>query len=265
MEQLFERLMGLRPSVQEQVNHTAHTQIEIPWRQARLAAWVRFMSYAGIGLVVAIAAGAGWILDIGRPGLAAGLLVFDFLLILFGLAAVIPRRLLLERLEREIRDPYRDDVLRGIAEMYLERMEQPEPEVVIQREPVPWRVNGEGRSREYGVGSMEQEMEEPPTVSQEFLDLIEFAEIAVERGLARSAWLPENGPRVGLSSGTVVTRGVWRDFCETLMEWDVVGRDNSNAFVWTVEEPIEAVAMLRRAAEETMNSDRLWEPDEPVP
>ena len=74
----------------------------------------------------------------------------------------------------------------------------------IDGEPVSFGAEWHGD--EPTVGTTGQ----PPAVVRRFLLR------AKEVGLARSAWLPENGPRTTLE-GVQVSRGVWRDITEWLV------------------------------------------------
>lgn len=251
----IQKMWGLRPTVQEQVNHTAHTQIDIPRRQAVLVVQIRLISYLGIALFFVLATLAGVAFNADKNLLALFILSMDVVLVLAGIAARHPRRLLLKRLEDEISDPYHDDTLRELFHEWLARTQLPEPEVRIRREVIPVRA--------YNGGIDVEQRQEP----DEFEDLVEFTREAVVRGLARdTVWCIPNKPRIKLSTGTVVSKPKWNEFCEALKRWGLLNQDNKGSYVWVdgiSDNPVQAVEYLEQALREA--NDELWQPDEPVP
>lgn len=258
----MQKWIGLRPSVQEQVQHTAHTQVDIPQRQAMLLMKMRFFSYLGIVFVFVLAGVSGWLLDSGHKLLALAILSIDGILLLAGLAWYPSRKLLIQRMESEVIDPYHDDTLRELFKGYMDKMQPPEPEIKTEKVLIPFQAyNGERR--------VEQNRERSPL--ETFQDLIEFTKEAGYRGLSRDKdWCEPNKPRVRLATGTIVSKPKWREFCEALKEWGLVKQDVKGAYVWVEEiekDPKRAVDYLVRALREVMDDAKngLWQPDEPVP
>ena len=253
----MQRFWGLRPSVQEQVNHTAHTQVDIPRRQAVLTMQIRLASYLGVVLFFALAVLAGVAFDANKNLLALLILSMGVLLMLAGIAARQPRRLLLNRLENEISDPYHDDTLREMFNEWLAQTQPSEPEIRIKREIVPVRA--------YNGGIEIEEQRQDP---DEFEDLVEFTREAVVRGLARdTVWCIPNKPRITLSTGTVVSKPKWNEFCAALKRWGLVDQDNKGSYIWVdgiSDDPRRAVDYLEQALQEASDNE-LWQPDEPVP
>lgn len=251
------KLWGLRPGVQEQVQHTAHTQVEVPRRQAILAMQVRLATYLGVAMFFIFALAVGWLLSIGLRWLAALILSIDIVLLLAGVAWRIPRSLLLQRMEKEIVDPYHDDTMREIAESFIAHMQPPPAEVQIKREITPYKAYQNGQP----IASEQEPIAEP----SEFEDLLAFTQQAAIRGLARdTVWCVPNQDRIRLYTGTIVTRSKWRQFCELLMGWGLVKQDNKG-YIWVngiAENPQKAVEYLMKAKRD---SEELWEPDEPIP
>jgi hypothetical protein len=233
----IDKLFGLRPSVTETVQRSAHTEVTIPVRQAQTASLILFTGYLSTLMALLLGGATVYFLaftDIQWPGL-----VTLCILVVGALAWHASRRpmaILLERMMGEIADPNRDSELLEILRE-LQARQQPETRVVY--EPVPVRVNGEPL-----------EMGEPadsPQPSTAFLDLVEFAELAAVRGLERSAWLPANGPRVRLASGQFVTRSAYDRLTGELCGWQFVERTPSG-YAWLIA-PERATALLCRMAD----------------
>lgn len=236
------QLIGVRPSVTETVQRSVHTEVTIPERQAMLAIKLRFGGYLASVIMVAIGLGSVYLLMFtsgyweGVAGVS-GIIV----LVLMGcgwMASARPTQLLLQRMEREISDPNRDSELSELLTA-LQTSQRP-PQVV--REPVPVRVNGDMTMPDAAAPD-----QRAAPLSPRFADLMSFVEYAQARGLARSDWLPAGGPRVRLPSGTVVTRSVYDDHIQQLMQWELIEQTTAG-YRWLID-PERAVARLHLAAE----------------
>jgi len=122
----LDRLIGLRPSIQEQVQRSAHTEVEIPVQQARAMTWIKARRAAfwpiavlvSVGMAVAFGHDLLWA-GFGLLGLLAlGGLVFG----IWSMSRKEADELLLKRFRTEIPDPNRDSELHHMLEMVLDRL-----------------------------------------------------------------------------------------------------------------------------------------------
>jgi hypothetical protein len=219
------------------------TEVDIPARQAWLATMIRFGTIVGWLTWCAVLAGTCYVLWFEawlEPLGVAGCVVL-VLGVAYHLASRYPMALLLDRLEREIADPNRDSERREIAEMWF-ASQQPRVEYRTVREPVPVRVNG-ART----LPSVVPAAAPVPELSQNYRDLIAFAQRAAIIGLTRSAWLRANASRETLPSGTQVTRAEYDRMVNELLTWGFVQRTPAG-YEWAIDSE-DAYDRLVAAAE----------------
>lgn len=235
----LQQLIGVRPSVTETVQRSAHTEVTIPLRQAQLAMALRFGQYllvvAEVGLIAGTVYLLGFTVSDAEGWLGLVCLILAVGLALFGMAARRPYGLLLARMEAEVADPNRDSELREMLDAMLAAKQ---PVVQVVREPVPVTINGVLAS------NAPPDLAGPP-LAPGFADLMAFVDYAQARGLARADWLPPGGPRVRLSSGTVVSRSVYDHHISQLIDWQLI-RQGANGWEW-VTTPAEALSRLQLA------------------
>jgi len=122
----LDRLIGLRPSIQEQVNRSEHTEVDIPVRQAREMTWIKARRVAFWPIAVLVTAGMA--VAFGNDVLWAGYGLLGLLALGglgFGIWSMSRREaddLLLRRFRMEIPDPNRDSELHHMLEMVLDRL-----------------------------------------------------------------------------------------------------------------------------------------------
>lgn len=170
-----------------------------------------------------------------------------------GVGCLLAGPLLLWRFSNELFNPWfpKSPVV-IMMENLIDRLTQgpEEPERIA---PFPVRVNGKvhGATTAEAEEPEAEEAEEPAAariVDPEFVDLVEFVELAAVRGLARDALVVE--PRLRLRSGQRLTRGYFERLMSLAAEtWGFVrpGGGGTSA-EWAVE-PGRAIAILRAALE----------------
>lgn len=233
----LQQLIGVRPSVTETVQRSAHTEVTIPLRQAQLAMALRFGQYLMVVAEAGLVAGTVYLLGFttsdaeGWLGMACLILAIG--LGLFGMAAMRPYGLLLARMEAEVSDPNRDSELREMLDAMLAAKQ---PVVQVVREPVPVTING----------VLAEPVSQPLLpLTPGFADLISFVDYAQARGLARADWLPPGGNRVRFPSGTLVTRSVYDHHISQLIDWQLI-RQGANGWDWVTTQA-EAASRLQLA------------------
>ena len=235
-EPRLEQLMGLRPSITETVQRSAHTEITIPVRQAQTASLILFSGYVttlaamvlvGVTVYTLVFTKTQWPAFLALTVLVLGSLMWR--------ASRKPMAILLVRLLNEIEDPNRNSEMLDL----VREMQSHQPARVV-REPVPIKVNGT-------MMSWDTE-EDEHTISTDFSDLLEFVQLASERSLARSVWVPVGGPRIRLSSGQIVSRPAYDRLTTQLCDdWQFI-EHTPQGFAWTI--PSEKVlTILRRITE----------------
>lgn len=257
------RVMFYRPGLQETVQHTVGTQVNIPYVQMLYAIRMRAAGYIGVILwIIGLIVLTSWVAVPPEPEILYWiLLVVLMAAIPIALASYKPRRLFIERMEREITNPYGDHPTTEMFKSLKELLEtSPVSQPIVVKDPIPVRVPNVGRQAPAAQAyEMPDDPEEPVVVDLAFQDLVAFAERAVQRGLTRSSWIEPHKPRVRLPSGTRVTRGVYDKMIENLRKWHMVVTTPDGSTDW-VSPPEEIIAFLH----DTMRQVREPEPKPPA-
>lgn len=251
--------MFYRPGLREMVQHNQETQVGVPLNQFIASFAVRLSAYIGLLLLL-----AGTVLLVywlgappSRPWMVWGLGATLIFISLVGLAGWKPRSLFIDRMDREIEEPYADHPTSELIERLIELgiLDGGDPEGTTEvRVPVPINYTHDGAT-EVPVVSGGEPIQEGVVLDPSFADLVDFVDRARLRGLARSDWVTPNTPRAKLPSGVKVTRPVWEGLISSLIDWGVVRKELGNKYVW-VEGPEQARSLLVKAAREALTYDR---------
>ena len=121
-----------RPSVVENVEHTAHTQIGIPLGRARAVSWVRFGGLLADVLMVAAGVAALYYLVAGPQWAGFVLLAVLFILAALAWAFGPPMAEFVDAQMKDLRDPFRDSEWRAVQAMRVQQHAPAAPVVRIE-------------------------------------------------------------------------------------------------------------------------------------
>lgn len=138
---------------------------------------------------------------------------------------------LAQRLAREVHNPlYPTPPMAAVMEQMAASVRK-QVEIKVVREPVPVFLGSNGVWVEDWPAP--ENVEPQVEIAQDFLDLIEFAHLGLERGLSRdNVWCAPDRSRYTLSSGTVISRPQYDKMVAKLAKWRLAAKNHSGAWAF---------------------------------